>query len=442
VSNILLYSVEGEGLIFADKIRQESHELIAYVESKACKRVGDGIVFKTTEPDAIAAQADLILFDDNGCGEKADEYRKKGYTVWGGGTFVDKLEHDRLYGMKVFKEYGIPIPETFEVHDLAGVKAVLKSEFAKGEKVVIKLDGADAAGSAFSFVAKNPKSCEEQVEHWINDGALGKWSGIIQRFVEGIEVSVEAWWNGEEFSTHNITLEEKKLLAGNLGPSVGCAYNTIVRIDGGSRLFKTQLEPVAPLLKKSGYIGPIDTNSIVGEDGVAYALEWTPRMGYEATPTLAWGNNHGFANKILGILGLLDPIPEFGYKGRIWGAARVYVPPYPASLPDEKATREMYESCCGVPILDRDRVEEDFWLYDAMRDDEGKLVCAGTSGMIGVAFGAGDDPKEAAGAAYRVAEAINVPDKGYRALDGWKRHQDALATLRGMKLVRLYPGLP
>lgn len=439
--NILLFSLSGEGLIFADKIRQEQHDLIVFIKEPSCRHLYDGMVFKTEDPDSMAAQADLIIFDDNGMGEKADAYREKGYTVWGGGTFVDKLEHDRLYGMSVFREYGIPIPETWEVHDLQGVKDVLKSEFSRGEKVVIKLDGADAAGSAFSFVAKNPEACEEQVEHWIEDGALSEWSGIIQRFVEGIEVSVEAWWNGESFSTHNITLEEKKLLSDDLGPSVGCSYNTIVRIDESSKLFKTQLEPIGPLLKEKGYVGPIDTNSIVAEDGTAYALEWTPRLGYEATPTLAWGNNHGFTNKILGVLGFIEEVPEFGYKGRIWGGLRVYVPPYPVSLPDPKAEREMYEICRGVPILDREKVEEDFWLYDALKAEDGRLVCGGTTGMIGVAFGAGDDPREAAMACYRVAGKINVPDKGFRS-DGWQRHQKALEELRAMRLVKLYKSLP
>lgn len=439
--NVLLYSSNGAGLVFADKIRQEGHDLIVYIAKESCRHVGDGMCFKTDDPDAMAAQADLILFDDNGKGPKADAYREKGYAVWGGGSFVDKLEYDRLYGMEVFREYGIPVPETYEVHDIAGVKDVLKSEFSRSEKVVIKLDGADAAGSAFSFVAKDPHTCKEQVEHWIEDGALEAWSGIIQKFVDGIEVSVEAWWNGEEFSTHNITLEEKKMLSGNLGPSVGCAYNTIFRIDKSSRLFKTQLEPIAPLLKSKGYVGPIDTNSIVGKDGTAYALEWTPRTGYDATPTLAWGNNHGFVDKIAYIMGVGGDTEGFGYKGRIWGGVRVYVPPYPINLPDKATHEALYEmGCRGIPILDREKVEEDFWLYDAMKVD-GKLVCAGTDGCIGVAFGAGDDVKEASDAALHVADMVTVPDKGYR-IDGWKRHQEAYAALKSMRLIKLYPKLP
>jgi phosphoribosylamine-glycine ligase len=443
--NILLYSLAGDGLVFVPKILQEGHDVLLYIKDKAVRESGRGrgLVFTVDDPEPAAAQADLIIFDDNGMGEDADALRAKGYAVWNGGTFVDKLEYDRLYGMEVFRKYGIKIPDTFEVHGLDDVKAVLSSEFQKGEKLVIKLDGADAAGSSFSFIAKNPEMCREQVEHWVGDGALGgEWSGIIQRFVEGIEVSVEAWWDGETWSTHNITLEEKKLLSGNLGPSVGCAYNTIVRIDEGSRLFKEQLEPIEGLLREEGYVGQIDTNSIVNDEG-AYALEWTPRCGYDATPTLAWGNDHGYVNKILYKMGLGGDFEGFGYRGRIWGGVRVYVPPYPTSLKSEKLSGQVYEKGCrGVPILDHEKVEQDFWLCDAMKDDEGRLVCAGTSGIVGVAFGAGDDPREAAAATYRVADRIQIPDKSYRALDGWKRHQDALSELRASRMVKLHPRLP
>jgi hypothetical protein len=95
-----------------------------------------------------------------------------------------------------------------------------------------------------------------------------------------------------------------------------------------------------------------------------------------------------------------------------------------------------------VPILGHEKIEDDFYLYDAMKSDRGELVCAGTSGIIGVAMGAGDDPREAATAAYRIADRIRVPDRGWRALDGWKRHQDALQELRASRMIRLYPELP
>ena len=376
-------------------------------------------------------------------GERADRYRKKGYTVFGGGTFVERLEHDRLFGQEVFKEHGIPTPETWEVHDLAGVDAVLKSEFGKAEKLVIKLDGADMAGSSFSFVAKNPEMCHEQVMHWIDEGMLpGKWTGIIQRFVEGIEASCAGWWNGEEFSTIVLDLEEKKPFPGELGPAVGCAYNTLVRLDTSSKLYKQVLEPLGPLLKKHGYIGEIDTNSIIDASGKPHALEFTPRLGYDSTPTFAWGNNHGFFNKIFAILGMGDA-PEFGYQGRVWAGVRVAIPPYPCESPDEKASAAFYESVAkNVPFLNYEDLADDFYPYDLKKTDEGKYVCTGAIATLGVAMGAGDDPLAASKAAYKVAERVQAPNKIFRALDGPRRAQKALEELLAMKLIRLYPELP
>ena len=443
--NILFCSQDGSSLCLQHKTRQENHDSIYYIHEKSDKIAGDGLVWKTDDPYGIADQADLILFDDNSpaLAEMADDFRRRGYAVWGGGKWVEKLEHDRLYGMEVFRQHGIPIPDTYEVRNLQDVQSCLASEFGKSDKVVIKLDGLEAAGSSFSFIAKNPQTCAEQVEHWENDGLLGgKWSGIIQRFIAGIEVSTAAWWNGEEWSTHQLDLEEKKVHSGNLGQSVGCAYNTIVRISKDSKLFKMVLEPIGPLLKEHGYVGEIDTNSIVAPDGTPYALEFTPRLGYDSAPTFAWGNNHGFVNKILYILGIGGEFDGFGYQGRVWGGVRVHVPPYPLELRDKEMCHKVYETARGVPILDFEKVDGDFYFYDVMKDDEGKLVCAGTSGTIGVAMGAGSDPREAGLAAYKVAERLNVPNKSFRSLDGPKRATEHLPELIAMKLIKFHPALP
>jgi phosphoribosylamine-glycine ligase len=441
--NILFISADGSSVVLHPKIEQEGHQAIWWIEDEGCAEVGDGIVMKTSDPDAVASSADLIIVDDNTKRQAilADKYRGQGKAVWGGGRFVEKLEHDRGFGMDVYQEYGIPIPDTFEVRGLGDVKTVLKDFFDRTEKVVVKLDGEAMAGSSFSFIAKNREMCLEQVTHWEDDGLLGGgWSGILQRFVPGIEVSTEAWWNGEEWSTHNITLEEKKSLSGDLGPAVGCAFNTVARISSSSRLFKMVLEPLGPLLKKHGYVGQIDTNAIVDADGVPRALEFTPRLGYDATPTLAWGNNHGYANKILFVLGLGGDFEGFGYQGRVWAGVRISVPPYPASSSDDAVHQKLYKACRGVPVTVPAGVEADFWTWNVMRTERGLVACP--PGMVGVAFGGGSDPREAGLAAYRVADKIRVPDKQYRALDGWKRSQDALKELLNMKLIRLNEALP
>lgn len=438
--NILVISLAGDGMVFQQRFREEGHEAIYYVHDPASRSRGKGLVFQTEDPDKIAEQADIILFDDNGLGEMADRYRKKGYLVWNGGSFNDRLEHDRLFGMEVFREHGIPIPETWEVSSADDVKNVLSSEFGKKEKLVIKLDGEDKAGSSFTFTAKDPAECLSQVEHWEEDHLLGsKWSGIIQRFVKGVEVSTEAWYAPETgFTTHNITLEEKKLLAGNHGQSVGCSFNTIVRIDEDSKLFKMVLAPIEPLLKKQGFVGQIDANAIVDEAGVPHALEFSPRCGYDATPTLAWANNHGFGSKIGMILGVL-PIEErlFGYRDTIWAGVRLYVPPYPFECKSEELAHKVYQTCAGVPILGHEELAEDLWLYDACKVD-GEFCMAGTSGIVGIAFGSGDTVAEAGERAYAVADRLHVPNKSYRALDGYKRGEEALSFLFEKRLIKFY----
>ncbi len=420
-------SLAGEALTLVPAIRDEGHDVIVYIKDKTAQSVGDGLVWKTSDPDSIAEQADSIIFTENGMGNLADRYRSRGLPVWNGGTFVEKLEYDRLYGMEVCRSLGIPIPDTFDVATVEEVKSVVQSEFSKSEKLVIKLSGSDGAGSAFSYCAKNREDLLSQVDHWEQDGMLpAKWRGIVQRFVDGIEVSVEAWWNGESWSNHNITIEEKKCWTGNLGPSVGCAFNTIFPIRPDSRLFKQVLEPVGALLKEKGYVGQIDTNSIVDSEGVPHALEFTPRCGFDATPTLLWMGGASYSP---------EGAPEL--KAPYASAVRLHVSPYPFECKSDKLCHEVYETAEGVPIDVPESIEKDFILFDAKKSESGGLVCAGTTGIVGLAMGAGDSPKSAGLAAYRVAERVGVPNKAFRSLDGWRRASEQVPELLDMNLIKL-----
>jgi phosphoribosylamine--glycine ligase len=316
------------------------------------------------------------------------------------------------------------------VSGLGDVKTVLSSEFQKSEKCVVKLD--DSSMCSVSFVAQNTKEMIEQVEHWEADGIIKTpWTGIVQRCAEGIEVSVEGWYGEGGWSNTNITIEEKKVWPGNTGPAVGCAYNTVAMISPKSRLFKMMVEPVGEILKKSGYMGQIDTNCIVGEDGPV-ALEFTPRPGYDATPTLAWGHEEGYADlvcKALGIENLDVSKSDCGPRGVFWSGVRVSIPPYPVECRDKSLCEKINELGLGVPVVIPPTSQNDFYLHDVHLSDDGKLVCAGTSGVIGVAMGGGDSPKTAGKAAYRVAEKLQIPNKQYRAIDGWHRAEVEIPEL-------------
>jgi len=424
---ILLYSTCFESMLLVQNLEAEGHSLVMYCDDKS--EVGDGIVWKTSDPDEAAAQADLVIFDDNGMGKVADRYRAKGYRVWNGGMLNDRLEHDRKLGMKVFQQCGIPIPKTVNVSNLKQV------EEAAGQfkRAVIKIDGEDKAGSSYSFVADDSDQLVEQVVHWEEEGLLkGGWSGIVQEFVKGIEVSTEGWFCDGKWTNLNITLEEKKACSGNLGQSIGCAFNTVLSIKETSKLFKIVLQPLTQFLAKSGFVGQIDTNAIVC-DGKPYALEFTPRCGYDATPTLAWGRN-SYGADVAAALGLECPDRVLVDRGKVWCGVRVSTPPYPVEVSDEKVYETVYEAAHGVPVENWEG--GDFYFYDVALDPEKGLYVAGACGIVGVALGGGDDVAEAARHAYSVADKLKIPNKSYRALDGHKRAMDALPELEEMGLIR------
>lgn len=436
--NILLLSLAGEAMTLVQPLREEGHDVVCHIWSPGAARVGDGLVWKGDDLSSLAAQADVICFCENGRGYLADQWRGKGYRVWNGGQFAEKLEYDRTFGMKTFAEAGVTIPDTYEVSSISDVKSVLAAEFRPNEQAVIKLDSSEHAGSCFSFVAESTEQLLDQVDHWVQDDLLGdNWSGIIQRFVKGIEVSVEAWWNGESWSMHNVTIEEKRLLTGDLGPNVGCAGNTIFAISPTSRLFKLVLEPLGSVLAKNGYVGQIDTNSIVDEKGVPHALEFTPRNGYDATPTLAWGHPSGYGHAIARAFGIEDrDLEQNESRGRFWCGVRVHVPPYPFDCKNEEMARKVNEQSLGVPLDVPEHLRDSFYLFDAMESD-GQLVCAGTTGIVGIALGGGDDIQSAGKAAYKVAEQLKIPNKSFRAKDLFHRAASQVEELLDMKLIRL-----
>ena len=49
----------------------------------------------------------LIVFDDVGFGKIQEKLRKKGFNVFGGCALGDKLEMDREFGQKIFKQCGL-----------------------------------------------------------------------------------------------------------------------------------------------------------------------------------------------------------------------------------------------------------------------------------------------------------------------------------------------
>jgi phosphoribosylamine-glycine ligase len=90
---------------------------------------------------------------------------------------------------------------------------------------VFKPNGGQEQDTATTYVSK---SSDDMLRYLDKLGTITKGvEFILQEVVNGTEVSVEGWFNGEDFYFINGTLEEKKFMEGNKGPNTGCAGNLV-----------------------------------------------------------------------------------------------------------------------------------------------------------------------------------------------------------------------
>ena len=396
---VFVHSDEADGTGLAQQMALEGHQVMLYIKGPQFRPVFEGIVWKTDDWESAAHEADFTVFDANGDGDRADKLRKAGCKVWGGGKLADRLESDRMFGMDVMKRGGLRIPETFDFKTPDEAKKIAAD---LGEKCVIKLNSSQA-GKDSSYVADDVESMVSRIESWQEkEPKYFSEGGILQRFIPGIEISVEGWFNGETFLyPYNITMEDKKLLNDDRGPNTGCSQNLVKQLRAEHpKIARELLEPLVPVLKRGGFVGQIDVNCIVSdEDGEAYALEFTPRPGYDATNTLVVGLP-GYGESVARALGLKTCEGSKGCKCKqpcyclqcgserppFWflGAVRVYIPPYPFWCSNDAFCADLYKHLHGMEIrgfLDGDeKTQSRIVLADACIED-GKLVVAGVSGM-------------------------------------------------------------
>jgi phosphoribosylamine--glycine ligase len=227
---------------------------------------------------------------------------------------------------------------------------------------------------------------------------------MLQEFVKGTEVSIEGWFNGEDFYLLNCTLEEKKFMNDGKGPNTGCSGNLVFNFGSSEPLLYRQgLAKMKPYLKKIGYTGMLDLNTIVTKEGL-YGLEWTPRFGYDASAALVqlYGGNLGEFFHRIGI----GEVSELSWRAEFCAGVRISIPPYPSEFPGKHP--------CGVPVKGIN--EEDYdktFMYDLQM--EGKdLVTTGHSGFICTPMGTGDSIEEAFDEMDERVKRIKIPQMQLR----------------------------
>src|SRR6267154_2750732 len=95
MSKFLLLSQGGDGLGLALRLKQNGHQVAAWIRGKLEKDNYDGLIEKVRKWEDYLDKDTIIVFDSSGGGKTADRLRSRGHFVFAGSSFADNLEHDR-----------------------------------------------------------------------------------------------------------------------------------------------------------------------------------------------------------------------------------------------------------------------------------------------------------------------------------------------------------
>jgi len=415
----LFFSFSGLIGDIAWQITKEGHEVRYYIQAESEQDIADGFVEKSHDWERDAEWADVIIFDDTlGQGEMAQALRKKGKLVVGGTPYTDSLEDDRSFGQGELKKAGVNI---LPYKDFNSFDDAIAYVTANPDRYVIKPSGEAQNVKRRLFVGEEEDGNDVVRVLEAYKKAYSEEIKVfqLQKRVTGVEVAVGGFFNGKEFANPiNINFEHKKLFPGEIGPPTG-EMGTTMFWSMPNRLFNNTLKRMEQKLAEEGYVGYIDLNCIVNNNGI-YPLEFTARFGY---PTISIQQE-----------GILTPFGQFFHelasgalkqfktRSGFQIGVRVVVPPFPF---DDQATFDSFSKNAAIvfkkPAKDEVHIED-------VKSINGQWLVAGTSGVVLVVVGYGQTMKQAQQMAYTKIKNILIPHMYYRTDigDRWAEDSDKL----------------
>jgi len=255
------------------QLKKEGHDVKMYCHGQGEKDVGLGFFEKVDEWDSLKDWADVIIFDDIGFGAKAEQLRSEGKFVVGGSTYTDKLELDREFGQSELNSVGVDVLPSWNFTSFdEAIEFVKKNP----DRYVLKPSGKAQNEKELLFIGQegDGKDIIQVLEHY-----KANWSKKIkefqmQKFAEGVEIAVGAFFNGRDFVMPIcVNFEHKRLFPKELGPSTG-EMGTLLYWTKNNPVYDRTLLKTKDKLAASKYVGYIDINCIANSKGI-WPLEWT-----------------------------------------------------------------------------------------------------------------------------------------------------------------------
>lgn len=208
-------------------------------------------------------------------------FREKGLKIFGPTKEAAQIESSKAFAKQLMAEENIPTAKYQTFTDAKKAKAYVKKE---GAPIVIK-----ASGLALGKGVVIAKTLDEALDA-IDDAMVKKVFGnagneiVIEEFLEGPEVSIHAFSDGETIALFPTSRDHKPIFDGNKGPNTG-GMGTIAPLPEITKkqmdeIKKTIVLPVIKGLKKRGipFTGLLYPGLMMTKDGPK-VIEFNCRFG-------------------------------------------------------------------------------------------------------------------------------------------------------------------
>ncbi|GGE09790.1 phosphoribosylamine--glycine ligase [Marinithermofilum abyssi] len=211
----------------------------------------------------------------------ANAFAEQGLRIFGPTREAAQIEGSKGFAKDLMKRWGIPTAHAEQFAELGQALAYI---YEQGAPIVVKADGL-AAGKGVT-VARTVEEAEAALRRIMEDRAFAEAgdSVVIEEYLEGQELSLMAFVDGETVVPMVPAQDHKPVHDGDRGPNTGGmgAYSPVPQISASviNRAIEEILIPAAHALKREGlhYKGVLYAGLMITEDGPK-VIEFNARFG-------------------------------------------------------------------------------------------------------------------------------------------------------------------